>query len=658
MRARAIRRGAKPRSDAANAAAGRFSTAALVFLRGRDADGRLRELVASRAQVRPVLGALAAALLSRRGFEPLGFRCLGDWSRERLGVGARAVREWARVWRALEELPLLREAVRSGEVSWTVARLIVSIATPENEAACLETVRGRTVRAVEMLLRAVAPVDGSPGEPEREDRVPVHVACSPRVATKWAAALELARRVTGEELSTWECAEAIAAECVSAAGGAFGPALEKQGSFPGARGPAALAAGREGQVRPPPRPDEDAESGLRTEVWPRLRWKVPPSKQGEQLARLTRGLEECSPGELDRRLRTAMAWLQQVDFEIGRMLRHVLERKLYRELGFECFERYVEERLDLSPRTARRLVRLARAEHGAPAVASAFREGRITLLQAEVLLRGEKPEAVEMALRVTLRRLEEEVLPGRVAFWAPREVGALFEALVARLGLEAVLDHAIATWLEAGAQFEDYADFGRDGYRCTVPGCTARRNLQSHHIRFRSAGGGRTCRGIGRRCARTTTIAGCMRGGWRFAGGRRMAWSTRWAWGGSGRGTCGSVPRVGRAMDAARRPPCFFEASRLAVEPAQVSIGRCEVGVFFRQRLEGENQVGLVREGLATPHHRDGSSPGRQVPALLVVGQQSLELEQRGKHLLGVFPAAGRFPLRHCADGIAEGLES
>ena len=76
-----------------------------------------------------------------------------------------------------------------------------------------------------------------------------------------------------------------------------------------------------------------------------------------------------------------------------------------------------------------------------------------------------------------------------MAFWAPPEVAALFEALVARVGLEAMLDHAIATWLEAGAQFEDYADFTRDGFRCTVPGCTARRNLQSHHIWFRSACG-------------------------------------------------------------------------------------------------------------------------------------------------------------------------
>ena len=31
--------------------------------------------------------------------------------------------------------------------------------------------------------------------------------------------------------------------------------------------------------------------------------------------------------------------------------------------------------------------------------------------------------------------------------------------------------------------------FARDGWRCTVPGCTAYRNLHAHHLEFRSAGG-------------------------------------------------------------------------------------------------------------------------------------------------------------------------
>ena len=52
-----------------------------------------------------------------------------------------------------------------------------------------------------------------------------------------------------------------------------------------------------------------------------------------------------------------------------------------------------------------------------------------------------------------------------------------------------MLEHAIATWLEQGAAFKDYADFNRNDFRCTAPGCTARRSLQSHPIVRRSTGG-------------------------------------------------------------------------------------------------------------------------------------------------------------------------
>ena len=472
MRARAfsqrLSHWTRPRSPA-RPAVRRLSVGALVFLRGRDADGRLRELSAQRARVRPVLGALAAAVLERCAFEPLGFRCPGDWSRERIGVGARTLREWARVERALAELPLLRSAVRAGEVSWTVARKIVGIATPETEAACLATVRGRTVRAVERMLRAVAVSAEGPADAEEEDRVRVRVACPRRVAVKWAAALELARRMAGESLPVWACAEAIAAECAAA-----GAEVEPRPADRGSLLHSARARGR------------DAESGLRAQVWPHLAWTPPVVPGGDRLERLARGLDRCAPRALDCRFREAMAFLQQIDLEIGRVLRQVLDRKLYRELGFESFERYATERLDGSARTARRLIRLARAEQRTPEVATAFRAGRITLLQAEVLLRG---GSVARAEKVTLRRLEDEVLETKVVFWAPRTVAALFEGLVARVGLETMLDHAIATWLEAGQAFEDYADFERDGFRCTVPGCTARRNLHSHHIVFRSARG-------------------------------------------------------------------------------------------------------------------------------------------------------------------------
>ncbi len=485
MRARALGRGSA--AAGSTAALRRPSAAALVFLHGPDADARLRELSATRARVRPALGALSAALLSRRAHEALGFRSAGDFARERLGVGARVLREWARVARALAGLPVLRRAVLAGEASWTVARRVVSELSPESEAEAVEWLRGRTVRAVEAILAAHAaaggPAEAQSGAKGEEERVRVALPATPALEAKWAAACELARRMAGEELPTWECAEAIAAECASAVGGgAFGE------EDPAAASPSGRRARRGVEAR-------DPEPGLREAAFPQLRWKAPGARPDAELEPLLQGLEEASPRELDRRLRAAIGFLQALDFEMGRILRQVVDRRLVPELGFESFERYVQERLDLSPRTARRLVRLARAEHRAPPVASAFREGRITLLQAEALLRSARgPESgsetgVAHAERVTLRRLREEE-PARVDFVAPRSAARFFLAMAVRMGgLEAMLDHAIATWLEAGARFRDYADCERDGWRCKVPACSARRNLQSHHLRFRSAGG-------------------------------------------------------------------------------------------------------------------------------------------------------------------------
>ncbi len=132
-------------------------------------------------------------------------------------------------------------------------------------------------------------------------------------------------------------------------------------------------------------------------------------------------------------------------------------------------------------------------------MATAFREGRIHAFQAHVLARVADLESarawVAQAWAVTLRRLEEDAEgcppePAAIAFPAPPEVAELFLTMLARVGsLERLLAHAIRTWVEQGELFEDYADFERDGFRCTAPGCTARRNLHSHHIRFRSAMG-------------------------------------------------------------------------------------------------------------------------------------------------------------------------
>jgi hypothetical protein len=54
--------------------------------------------------------------------------------------------------------------------------------------------------------------------------------------------------------------------------------------------------------------------------------------------------------------------------------------------------------------------------------------------------------------------------------------------------LEAMFDHAMASWWVPTPRA--YRVFERDGFRCTVPGCTSQRNLHAHHVLFRSRGGG------------------------------------------------------------------------------------------------------------------------------------------------------------------------
>jgi hypothetical protein len=112
------------------------------------------------------------------------------------------------------------------------------------------------------------------------------------------------------------------------------------------------------------------------------------------------------------------------------------------------------------------------------------------------------------------RPSDSEMDAARLTLCAPREELRLFKAVLCTLrrameretgqraseadAFEEMIDHALVSW-----QVDDrwlrtslrrrlgkkYQVFERDGWRCTVPGCTSQRNLQSHHIEFRSAGG-------------------------------------------------------------------------------------------------------------------------------------------------------------------------
>jgi hypothetical protein len=91
-------------------------------------------------------------------------------------------------------------------------------------------------------------------------------------------------------------------------------------------------------------------------------------------------------------------------------------------------------------------------------------------------------------------------------FTAPADVARLFQGVLATVqrrierrngrtaseseALDAMLEHCFAAWSPENPKIPpDHRVFERDGWRCTVPGCTSYRNLHSHHIVFRSDNG-------------------------------------------------------------------------------------------------------------------------------------------------------------------------
>ncbi len=93
------------------------------------------------------------------GIAPHCFRNCAHWLSWRTGLALGPAREKVRVARALGELPLISEAMRCGELSYSKVRALTRIATPESEGDLLSFARAGTASHVERLVRAWRTVD-------------------------------------------------------------------------------------------------------------------------------------------------------------------------------------------------------------------------------------------------------------------------------------------------------------------------------------------------------------------------------------------------------------------------------------------------------------------------------------------------------------------
>src|SRR5207244_7693029 len=104
---------------------------------------------------------------------------------------------------------------------------------------------------------------------------------------------------------------------------------------------------------------------------------------------------------------------QRIDWQMGRLLRIFLDRRLFRLMLFPTAARYLRERLGISARKARALVALERKTWQAPGLAEAYREGDLSWVRAQTILPVVTEETgaawIERARSVTVRRLADEV---------------------------------------------------------------------------------------------------------------------------------------------------------------------------------------------------------------------------------------------------------
>ena len=192
-----------------------------------DPEVELACLAADGGPLRRQLARIAGRLVVTQAWDRLGFARLGDYGRERVGLSARELQELAHVDSALATLPLLDEALVSGQLSWTKVRLLCRVASVCDERVWLELAESvstrelaRRVRAIESSARdgaaARGEFDASAKHDELERRETLRVPCADRIHVKWGDVRRLVRRVSGEWLPFAVCAEYVAAEVISA----------------------------------------------------------------------------------------------------------------------------------------------------------------------------------------------------------------------------------------------------------------------------------------------------------------------------------------------------------------------------------------------------------------------------------------------------------
>ncbi|MFQ5792751.1 MAG: hypothetical protein ACE5JI_19960, partial [Acidobacteriota bacterium] len=165
-------------------------------------DQRLEQAVEQNERSEKLICFYLLEMRNRRGHESFGFSNIYDYAAERFGFSERKTRYLLHLGLRLEQLPQITAALAEGRIGWTKASKIASVAHTDDEAMWLESALSLSVRELDRRLR-----DG-----EDVPRARLHLSLSEDQAAVWQSALEVCRRLAGEELDPGRCLELIAGE--------------------------------------------------------------------------------------------------------------------------------------------------------------------------------------------------------------------------------------------------------------------------------------------------------------------------------------------------------------------------------------------------------------------------------------------------------------
>lgn len=115
-----------------------------------------------------LMRALAAEVHRHRGFATFA-----EYLERVLGYAPHTARDRVRVAEALARLPAIRAALQVGRLSWSAARELTRVATPDTEQAWLDAAADKTVREVEDAVRGRRPGDVPQTRPAPDARTMV-----------------------------------------------------------------------------------------------------------------------------------------------------------------------------------------------------------------------------------------------------------------------------------------------------------------------------------------------------------------------------------------------------------------------------------------------------------------------------------------------------